>query len=90
MLLSSGNCKHFAVPSRKPKPCPSRTTFGRNIAQLRKSRKLTQEVLAEQCGLSARYFQSLEAGEYFPPLATLIRLRKALDATWEQLFEDCD
>jgi len=36
---------------------------------------LTQEQLAEKTGLSTRYWQSLEAGEYFPPLATLARVK---------------
>ena len=50
---------------------------------------LTQEALAEKCGISARYVQSLEAGEYFPALPTLVGLRKALRASWEEIFDGC-
>ncbi|HEY3861637.1 MAG TPA: helix-turn-helix transcriptional regulator [Verrucomicrobiae bacterium] len=78
------------MPSRKPKSCPHRTRFGRNIAALRERRGLTQEKLAEKMGVSARYVQSLEAGEYFPSLPKLVNLRAALRCQWEELFDDCD
>jgi transcriptional regulator with XRE-family HTH domain len=78
------------MPSRKPKACPHRTKFGKNIASLRARRELTQEKLAEKMGLSARYIQSVEAGEYFPSLPTLVKLRAALWCAWEELFDGCD
>ncbi len=78
------------MPSRKPKSCPQRTRFGENIAALRTGRKLTQEKLAEKVGMSARYIQSLEAGEYFPSLPTLTRLKSALRCGWEEFFDGCD
>ncbi len=78
------------MPSRKPKSCPHRTQFGKNIAALRGQRALTQEKLAEKVGASARYIQSVEAGEYFPSLPTLVRLRVTLRCGWEELFDDCD
>lgn len=78
------------MPSRKPKDCPQRTRFGENVAQLRARRRITQEKLAETMGVSARYIQSVEAGEYFPSLPTLARLRAALRCRWDDLFESCD
>jgi len=57
---------------------------------LRARRPLTQEKLAEKANLSARYIQSLEAGEYFPSLGTLVRLRAALRCEWEELFKGCE
>ena len=51
---------------------------------------MTQEHLAEKIGTSARYVQSLEAGEYFPSLPTLVRLKSALRCNWEELFDGCD
>ncbi len=65
------------MPVRKPKSCRHRRCFGGNVAALRAQQGLTQEKLAERAGLSARYVQSIEAGEYFPSLATLVRLRTA-------------
>lgn len=78
------------MPSRKPSPCPARSKFGKNITRLRLSKGLTQEALAEKVGISARYVQSLEAGEYFPALLTLIKLRSALSAEWKDVFARCD
>ena len=77
------------VPTRKPAPCPARTCFGKNVAALRRRESMTQETLAEAVGLSARYVQSLEAGEYFPPLPTLVQLRQSLNASWDELFAGC-
>jgi len=53
------------------------------------TRGLTQEALAEKTGLSVRYTQSVEAGEYFPALPTLTRFRKALRASWDELLAGC-
>ena len=78
------------MPVRKPKANPHRTRFGENVARLRERRKLTQEELAEKAGMSARYLQSIEAGEYFPTLPTLVRLRAALRCDWNELFAGCD
>ena len=61
--------------------------FGKNIALLRIRRSLTQETLAEKAGLSARYVQSVEAGDYFPSLPTLVRLRAALRCDWGDMFQ---
>jgi transcriptional regulator with XRE-family HTH domain len=78
------------MPVRKPKSCPHRKRFGKNIASLRKQRHLTQETLAEKAGTSTRYVQSVEAGEYFPSLPTLARLKKALRCKWNEMFAGCD
>jgi transcriptional regulator with XRE-family HTH domain len=76
------------VPSREKKPAPSplRTSFGANVSALRRKRRLTQEKLAEKIDRSARYMQSIEAGEYWPSLPTLSLLRKALKCSWDELL----
>jgi len=78
------------VPSQKPLPCPLRSQFGKNVFRLRTNAGLTQEALAEATGISARYIQSIEAGEYFPALPTLAKLKKALRTTWNKLLEGCE
>jgi len=80
----------LVMPARKPKPSPQRKRFGKNIASLRGRRNLTQEKLAEKAGVSARYVQSVEAGEYFPSLSTLARLKSVLRCDWEELFGGCE
>jgi transcriptional regulator with XRE-family HTH domain len=78
------------MPVRKPKSCPHRIRFGGNIVSLRTRRRLTQEKLAEKAGVSARYVQSIEAGEYLPSLPTLARLKFALRCDWNDFFGGCD
>jgi transcriptional regulator with XRE-family HTH domain len=78
------------MPVRKPESCPHRKRLGKNTATLRARRELTQEQLAEKVGVSARYIQNVEAGEYFPSLPTLVRLRAALRSDWNELFSGCE
>lgn len=78
------------MPSQKPAACPLRARFGRNVASLREKRRLTQETLAEGAGVSARYLQSIEAGEYWPTLATLAKLKGVLKCSWDELLSGCD
>ncbi|MCX6896262.1 MAG: helix-turn-helix transcriptional regulator [Verrucomicrobia bacterium] len=78
------------MPARKPEFCPHRTRLGKNVAVLRTRRDLTQEKLAEKVGVSARYIQNVEAGENFPSLPTLVRLRATLRCDWNDLFAGCD
>jgi transcriptional regulator with XRE-family HTH domain len=53
-------------------------------------RDLTQAGLAEKVGVSARYIQNVEAGDNFPSLPTLVRLRAVLRCDWNDLFAGCD
>ena len=54
-----------------------------------RDKRQTQEALAENVGISVRYTQSIEAGEYWPALPTLLKLRKTLCASWEEMFRGC-
>jgi DNA-binding XRE family transcriptional regulator len=78
------------MPVRRPKKSPQRTRFGENVASLRRRRNLTQEKLAEKIGTSSRYIQSIEAGEYFPSLLTLARLKTAFRCKWNEMLAGCD
>ena len=78
------------MPSRKAESCPHRKWLGQNVAALRARRDLTQEELAEKVDVSPRYIQSVEAGEYFPSLPVLVRLRAVLKCNWNELFAGCD
>jgi DNA-binding XRE family transcriptional regulator len=79
-----------AMPVRKPETCPHRKRLGENVASLRVGRGLTQEKLAEKVGVSTRYMQSVEAGDYFPSLPTLVRLRVSLRCEWNELLAGCE
>ncbi|MDR1304429.1 MAG: helix-turn-helix domain-containing protein [Verrucomicrobiales bacterium] len=60
--------------------------FGENVQRLRFKRKLTQDQLAQNCGLTLRYIQMIEAGAKFPRLHTLRALSHSLNCTWNDLF----
>lgn len=64
--------------------------FGRNLARVRSARGMTQEELAEQADIHARYLQKLEAGAGHPSLIVLSRLKKALGCEWNDLLHRVD
>ena len=74
------------MPSRKSEPSPHRERLGQNVARLRTRRNVTQEALAEKVNVSPRYMQSVEAGEYFLSLLTLVQLRAVPRCDWNELF----
>lgn len=90
MFCGSVKSQSRGVPSQKPKPHKLKTQFGQNIVRLRVASGQTQEVLAERIGVSVRYFQSVEAGEYFPSLPVLQQLARHLDCDWNALFAGLD
>lgn len=53
--------------------------FGRRLRELRQSRDLTQEALAEAADLSGNYISDLELGLKVPSLTIIVRLCQALD-----------
>lgn len=61
--------------------------FGRHVRSLRRGRGMTQEVLAERCGLSADTIRRLERGSFSPSLDTLRKLCKGLDLLLGTLFD---
>lgn len=60
--------------------------FRRNLTRLRLGAGLTQERLAERAAISSRYLQKIEAGWMGCSLAVLVRLRRALNASWNDLL----
>lgn len=60
---------------------------GRKVAELRAERGLTQEQLAEQADVSARYVQSIEGGTENLTLETIAKLANLLKVPVIKLFE---
>jgi transcriptional regulator with XRE-family HTH domain len=54
--------------------------LGRQIADLRRKRKMTQTELAERAGVTWSFIAKVEGGDRLPSMATLERLAKALRA----------
>jgi transcriptional regulator with XRE-family HTH domain len=46
--------------------------------------------VGRKAGVSARYIQSLEAGEYFPSLPKLVKLKLVLRCGWAEIFNGCE
>jgi transcriptional regulator with XRE-family HTH domain len=68
----------------------SHVVFGQNVCRLRTAAKLTQESLAEKADLSRRFIQEIEAGAKNPTVNTVVRLKKALACSWNDLFVQTD
>lgn len=60
--------------------------FGRFVRSLRRARGMTQEVLAERCGLSADTIRRLEGAAFSPSLNTLRKLCEGLELSVAGLF----
>jgi transcriptional regulator with XRE-family HTH domain len=61
--------------------------LGRNIAQLREARGLTQQKIAAVAGIPRATWANLESGAANPTLAVLIKVARALQVRLEELIE---
>jgi len=61
--------------------------LGARIQEIRKSKKLTQEKLAEAIGLDTPNLSNIERGKRFVSAETLEKIIKALDVTEKDLFD---
>ncbi len=62
--------------------------LGQKILELRKQKGLTQEELVEQCNISVRTIQRIEAGETMPRIYTIKNILAALDRDLDDLRTD--
>ena len=65
-----------------------RKLVGRNAARLREEAGLTQEQLAERCGLSQQYLSGLESGRRNPTVVTLYEIAAALGVSHVELVRE--
>ena len=63
-------------------------TIGKHIREFRVAKKLRQEDLAEQAGLSVNYIGMLERGEKIPSLETFITLLNVLEVSADMVLSD--
>lgn len=64
-----------------------RKLVGSNAARIRKEKGLTQEQLAERCGLSQQYLSKLERGRRNPTIVTLYEIANALGVSHVDLVQ---
>jgi len=69
---------------------PIAVKLGRAIEARRKTRKMSQEKLAEMSDLSRAYMGCVERGEYTASLLTLEKIAKALKWTLADMFLSAD
>lgn len=62
--------------------------LGRKIVELRQQKGYTQEELVEQCNISVRTIQRIEAGEVSPRVYTIKTILSALDRDLDDLQQD--
>lgn len=62
--------------------------LGIKIAELRKSKGLTQEELVDRCNISVRTLQRIEAGEVTPRVYTIKTIMGALDYDFGKVYGD--
>jgi transcriptional regulator with XRE-family HTH domain len=60
--------------------------FGLVIREMRKKRKVSQEVLSEEAGLDRTFLSQLETGRKQPSLLTIFQLAAALQTNASELF----
>lgn len=60
--------------------------FGARIAELRKQLNISQEELAERCGVHRTYIGSIERGEKSPTLNTIEKFAKGLSVSVHDLL----
>ena len=61
--------------------------FGRKVRNLRVGRGLSQEALADECGLHRTYIGSVERGERNVTLGTIVRLARVLQTSPSHLLQ---
>lgn len=61
--------------------------FGKRIRELRKSKRMTQETLAELISMEPSNISKLECGMHFPTPEKIEKLSKILDVEIQDLFE---
>lgn len=62
--------------------------FGEQLYYARIERELSQEKMAELCGLSPRHYHDLELGKVNPHLDTVVRLSSLLDISIDNLSQE--
>ena len=63
-----------------------RILFGKRMRELRQRAGISQEALADRCGLHRTYVGGIERGERNPSLMNIARIAKALNVSLEDLF----
>jgi len=61
--------------------------FGKQVAELRRRKGLSQEKLALECGFDRTYIGTIERGEKSVTVNSIAKLAKGLNISLKQLFD---
>jgi transcriptional regulator with XRE-family HTH domain len=59
----------------------------KDLVEIRKKLKLTQQQVAERAGMNRAYYTMIEAGFRRPSPEVAMRIGKALDFDWTRFYE---
>ena len=65
-------------------------TVGETIAEIRKRRGVSQDVLSGLAGIGRTHLSAIERGERKPTLETLYRISLALDMKMSEIFTEIE
>lgn len=60
--------------------------IGARIEEIRSKRGITQDQLSERMEINPKYLSSIERGKENPTLNTLIKLSRALEVDFDEVF----
>lgn len=84
------NTAYYSVSRPRPLSDPETAAWlaqlGGRIREVRRSKKMTQEQLAELADISPRTLQKLEAGQFSCLVSTLRRIRKGLGCLYDDIL----
>lgn len=69
-------------------PAPELLALGRRLRQIRRSRELSQEALADRAGVHPKHLSEIERANKDPRATTVIKLADALGVPVSELYED--
>lgn len=60
------------------------------LKKMRKSKKMTQQMVAEKCEISFQLYSHIETGRRVPRILVAKKIAKVLDFDWTRFYEDCE
>lgn len=80
----------MTTPKRPSPPAPELLALGRRLRQIRRSRELSQEALADLAGVHPKHLSEIERANKDPRATTVIRIADALGVPVADLYEEED
>jgi putative transcriptional regulator len=58
------------------------------LKSIREGKEMSQQVVADECGISRQYYNLIEKGERTPSVTTAKKIATVLDFDWQLFYED--